>query len=174
VIGGALHPLAVDLRVAIVARATAAGRSVILAVALRVDRALVVQDARIHALAVVTGGCVIALAVGFAVDYNEESRLETQETDEFFLSEKACVYQYQRFFFYFTRKRRDGTLTFEASQLRISRVTRRAHARRIVINDVAFGIGSAVARIDACAVDARIVARTFAVRGAFWHNVRYG
>jgi len=75
VIGGAFDPLAVDLRIAVVARATAAGRSVILAVALCVDRALVIQDARIHALAVVTGGCVIALAVGFAVDYDEELRI---------------------------------------------------------------------------------------------------
>lgn len=40
----------------------------ILAVAFCVDSAFVVQDARVHALAVVAGSRVVALAVRFAVD----------------------------------------------------------------------------------------------------------
>lgn len=76
VVRAALDPLAVNLRIAVVARAAAAGRPVILAVAFRVDRALVLQDARIHALAVVTGGRVVALAVGFAVDCKKRSKLK--------------------------------------------------------------------------------------------------
>lgn len=63
-----LDPLAVNLRIAVVTRTATAGRSMVPAVALCVDGALVVQDAGIHALAVVAGGCVMALAVGFAVD----------------------------------------------------------------------------------------------------------
>jgi hypothetical protein len=169
-IGGAFDSLAVDLRVAVVARATATGRSVILAVALRIDRALVIQDARIHALAVVTGGCVIALAVGFAVDYNAEWRL--RKLMDFSCRRKHAFININDSSSSSRGEEKDGTLTLEASQLRISRVTRRADAGRIVVNDVALGIGSAVARIDACAVDARIVARTFAVRRAFWHDIR--
>jgi len=64
----ALDPLAMNLRIAVVTWTATAGRSMVLAVAFRVDGAFVVQDARIHALAVVAGGCVITLAVGFAVD----------------------------------------------------------------------------------------------------------
>lgn len=56
-----------NLRIAVITWTTTASRSMILAVAFRVDGAFVVQDARIHALAIVTGGCVIALAVGFTV-----------------------------------------------------------------------------------------------------------
>lgn len=40
----------------------------ILAVAFCVDGAFIVQNTRVHALAVVAGGRVIALAVRFAVD----------------------------------------------------------------------------------------------------------
>lgn len=65
----AFDSLAVDLRIAVVARTAATGRSMILTVAFRVDRAFILQDARIHALPVVTGGCIIALAVGFAVEF---------------------------------------------------------------------------------------------------------
>lgn len=68
VIGVALDPIAMDLGIAVVARTAAAGRLMVLAVAFRVDGALVVENAGIHALAVVTSGGVIALAVRFAVN----------------------------------------------------------------------------------------------------------
>lgn len=43
-----------------------------------------------------------------------------------------------------------------------------------MIDDVALGVRSAVARIGARAVDARVVARALAARHAFGHDVRYG
>lgn len=64
-----LDPLAMNLRITVVTGTATTGRPMIFAVAFRIDGAFVVQDARIHALAVVTGGCVIALAVRFAVEF---------------------------------------------------------------------------------------------------------
>lgn len=68
VVRATFHSLAVDLRIAVITGAATACRPMILAIAFRVDRALVVQDTRIHALAIVARGRVIALAVGLAVD----------------------------------------------------------------------------------------------------------
>lgn len=68
VVGITLDSLAMNLRIAVVTRTTTTGRPMILAVAFCVDGAFVVQDARVHALSVVTGGCVVALAVRFAIE----------------------------------------------------------------------------------------------------------
>lgn len=41
-----------------------------------------------------------------------------------------------------------------------------------MIDDVALGVGPAVARINARAVDTRVIARAFAVGHAFGHDLR--
>lgn len=69
-------------------------------------------------------------------------------------------------FYYFrgyTSVPRKQALTLEASQLRISRIARQTYAGRIMIDDVALGIGPAIARIDTRAVDTRIVSCAFTV-----------
>lgn len=74
VVSGTLCSLTVHFRVAEVARTTATNRAMILPVALSVDGALVLQDARVYALTVVTGGCVVTLAVRLAVHCKGQSR----------------------------------------------------------------------------------------------------
>lgn len=126
VVSGTLCSLTVHFRVAEVARTTATNRAMILPVALSVDGALVLQDARVYALTVVTGGCVVTLAVRLAVQ-------------------------------------------FEATQLRISRVSRRTHTGWVMVRDVALRVGTAIARIDALTVGTGCVARAIAVRVTLGH-----
>lgn len=68
VVGVTFDSLAMNLRIAIVTRTTTTGRLMIFAITFCVDCAFVVQDARVHALAVVAGGCVVAFAIRFAID----------------------------------------------------------------------------------------------------------
>lgn len=68
VVGVTLDSLAMNLRIAVIARAATTGRTMILAVAFCVNGAFVVQDARVHALSVVAGSRVVAFAVRFAVE----------------------------------------------------------------------------------------------------------
>lgn len=56
--------------------------------------------------------------------------------------------------------------TFDASRLRMARITRRTVAGGVVIGDFAFSVWSAVARVDAESVYASLSACTFAVRFA--------
>lgn len=63
-------------------------------------------------------------------------------------------------------------LTFTASELWISGVTSGANAERIVIDDLALGVGPAVAGIDAAIVHARFVGGAFAARLAAHHQGR--
>lgn len=67
-IGVTFDSLAMSLRIAVITRTTTTGRSMILAVAFCVDGAFIVQNARIHTLAVVAGSRIVALTVRFAVD----------------------------------------------------------------------------------------------------------
>lgn len=60
-------------------------------------------------------------------------------------------------------------LTFEATQLRISRVSRRTHTGWVMVRDVALRVGTAIARIDALTVGTGCVARAIAVRVTLGH-----
>lgn len=62
--------------------------------------------------------------------------------------------------------------TLETSQLGIAGVARGTHAGRIMVDNVALGIGSAVARINTRAVNARVVSCAFAVRHTLGHDLR--
>ena len=55
-------------------------------------------------------------------------------------------------------------LTFLAGDLRVARVPLRAVAERRVLEDAAVGVAAAVARVDAVAVQARLLLRALPVR----------
>ena len=54
-------------------------------------------------------------------------------------------------------------LTFLAGDLRVARVSLRAVAERRVLEDAAVGVAAAVARVDAVAVQARLLLRALPV-----------
>lgn len=68
-VGITLNSFTMSLRIAVVTRAATTSRPMILAIAFRVDGAFVVQDTRIHALAIIAGSCVVTLAVRFTIKF---------------------------------------------------------------------------------------------------------
>lgn len=69
VVSVALGSLAMHFRITEVAGSTATNCAMMFAVAFCVDCAFVLQNARVHALTIVAGCCVVALGVGFAIQF---------------------------------------------------------------------------------------------------------
>jgi hypothetical protein len=142
--------LALLERIALQTGRTLAGGSMVVAVAFGAHRARIAQNARIDAVTIVANLIEGALFVRFATNYNGKKRVRRDSSVSCWSVQFSIL----------------AVFTFNATNLRIARVSWLTVTHRVVIDDATFSVRTAITRTSALTIDTGHVWSAFRIRNA--------